>query len=82
ANLVDMGTVWAPVGEGEDVFEGRDRATGEMKWTATRVDLVFGSNSQLRAIAEVYAADDAEETFVERFVAAWHQVMMNDRFDV
>lgn len=82
ANLVDMGTVWEPVGEAEDVFEGKDRSSGETKWTATRFDLVFGSNSQLRAIAEEFAADDAEQAFVERFVAAWDKVMMNDRFDV
>ncbi len=81
-NLVDMGTVWEPIGEGEDLFEGTDRSSGEKKWTATRVDLIFGSNSQLRAIAEEFACDDAEQAFVERFVAAWHQVMMNDRFDV
>jgi catalase-peroxidase len=81
-NLVDMGTVWEPVGEGEFRFVGKDRATGEQRWTATRFDLVFGSNSQLRAIAEEFATDDAEQAFVERFVAAWDQVMMNDRFDV
>ena len=81
-NLVDMGTVWKPIGEGEDLFEGTDRATGEKRWTATRVDLIFGSNSQLRAIAEEFACDNAEKAFVERFVAAWHNVMMNDRFDV
>jgi catalase-peroxidase len=81
-NLIDMGTVWEPVGEGEEVFVGKDRASGEEKWTATRVDLVFGHNSQLRAIAEEFACDDAEQAFVERFVAAWDKVMMNDRFDV
>lgn len=81
-NLVDMGTVWKPTTEAADVFEGRDRATGELKWTATRVDLVFGSNSQLRALAEVYAQDDAKETFVRDFVAAWNKVMNLDRFDV
>ncbi len=81
-NLLDMGTVWSPVGEGDDVFEGRDRASGEAKWTATRVDLVFGANSQLRALAEEYAAADAEADFVDAFVAAWDKVMMLDRFDL
>ncbi len=81
-NLMDMRTEWAPVSEAEDVFEGRDRATGETKWTATRVDLVFGSNSQLRAIAEVYAQDDATQKFVQDFVAAWTKVMNLDRFDL
>jgi catalase-peroxidase len=81
-NLVDMGTVWAPTSEARDLFEGRDRATGKLKWTATRVDLVFGSNSQLRALAEVYAQDDMKETFVRDFVAAWNKVMNLDRFDL
>ncbi len=81
-NLVDMGTVWKPTSEAADLFEGRDRATGELKWTATRVDLVFGSNSQLRALAEVYAQDDAKEKFVRDFVAAWNKVMNLDRFDL
>jgi catalase-peroxidase len=81
-NLVDMGTEWKPVSEAADLFEGRDRKTGELKWTATRVDLVFGSNSQLRALAEVYAQDDAKEKFVRDFVAAWHKVMNLDRFDL
>ena len=81
-NLLDMGTVWAPTSEARDVFEGRDRKTGKPKWTATRVDLVFGSNSQLRALAEVYAQDDAKEKFVQDFVAAWNKVMNLDRFDV
>ena len=81
-NLVDMGTEWRPTSEVADLFEGRDRATGELKWTATRVDLVFGSNSQLRALAEVYAQDDAEEKFVRDFVAAWSKVMNLDRFDL
>jgi catalase-peroxidase len=81
-NLLDMGTVWT-ASDGEDnVFEGRDRATGERRWTATAVDLVFGSNSQLRAIAEVYAADDGAEKFVRDFVAAWNKVMNLDRFDL
>ncbi len=81
-NLVDMGTQWQPASVDADVFEGRDRATGELKWTGTRVDLVFGSNSQLRAIAEVYAQDDAKEKFVRDFVAAWNKVMNADRFDL
>ena len=81
-NLVDMGTTWQPVDETEEAFEGRDRSTGEARWTASRVDLVFGSNSQLRALAEVYASDDAQEKFVHDFVAAWDKVMMLDRFDV
>ena len=81
-NLLDMGTVWTPVSPAADVFEGRDRTTGELKWTATRVDLVFGSNSQLRALAEVYASDDAQQRFVQEFVAAWNKVMNLDRFDV
>ena len=79
-NLLDMGTEWSP--SGEHVYEGRARATGELRWTATAVDLVFGSHSQLRAIAEVYAADDARETFVHDFVAAWDKVMNLDRFDL
>jgi len=81
-NLLDMGTVWAPASEAREAFEGRDRKTGKPKWTATRVDLVFGSNSQLRALAEVYAQDDAKERFVRDFVAAWNKVMNLDRFDV
>jgi catalase-peroxidase len=79
-NLLDMGTKWEATTEG--VFEGRDRATGEIKWTGTRVDLVFGSNSQLRAIAEVYACDDSKEAFVKDFVAAWNKVMNLDRYDL
>ena len=81
-NLLDMGTVWqaSPISEG--VFEGRDRATGEIKWTGTRVDLIFGSHSQLRALAEVYASDDSKETFVKDFVGAWNKVMNLDRFDI
>jgi catalase-peroxidase len=81
-NLLDMGTAWKPVSEDEDVFEGRDRESGALKWTGTRVDLVFGSNSQLRALAEVYAQDDAKEKFVHDFVAAWNKVMNADRFDL
>jgi catalase-peroxidase len=81
-NLLDMGTVWKPVSKDEDVFEGTDRKTGAKKWTATRVDLVFGSNSQLRALAEAYACSDAQETFIRDFVAAWNKVMNLDRFDL
>jgi catalase-peroxidase len=82
-NLLDMGTAWKEVDEaGDEVFAGTCRRTGEQKWTATRTDLAFGANSQLRAIAEVYAADDAQEKFVEDFVAAWTKVMNNDRFDL
>ncbi len=82
ANLLDMGTEWKASASAENVFEGRDRATGELKWTATAVDLVFGSNSQLRAISEVYACDDSEEKFVRDFVVAWDKVMRLDRFDL
>ena len=81
-NLLDMGTAWTAVSEAEDVFEGRDRRTGAVKWTGTRVDLVFGSNSQLRALAEVFGSDDAQEAFVRDFVAAWTKVMNLDRFDL
>jgi len=81
-NLLDMRTTWKAVSQAEDVFEGRDRATGELRWTATRVDLIFGSNAQLRAIAEVYASDDANEKLVRDFVAAWTKVMNLDRFDL
>ncbi|MGE5155638.1 MAG: peroxidase family protein, partial [Bdellovibrio bacteriovorus] len=81
-NLLDMGTEWRPTSADADLFEGRDRATGELKWTATRVDLVFGSNSQLRAIAEVYGQDDAKERFVKDFATAWAKVMNADRFDL
>jgi catalase-peroxidase len=81
-NLLDMGTVWKPASDARDTFEGRDRTTGELKWTGTRVDLIFGSNSQLRALAEVYAQDDAGEKFVRDFVAAWNKVMNLDRFDL
>ena len=81
-NLLDMGTTWKPISDSKDVFEGRDRATGDVKWTATRVDLIFGSNSQLRALAEVYAQNDAKEKFVHDFVAAWTKVMHLDRFDL
>ncbi|MEW8686919.1 MAG: catalase/peroxidase HPI [Candidatus Thiodiazotropha sp.] len=81
-NLLDMGTTWKPTSADEDIFVGSDRVTGEPKWTATRVDLVFGSNSELRALAEVYAAADAQEKFVKDFVAAWDKVMNLDRFDL
>ena len=81
-NLLDMGTTWQRASEAEGVFEGRDRATGELRWTGTRVDLIFGSNSQLRALAEVYACNDAQEKFISDFVAAWTKVMNLDRFDV
>jgi catalase-peroxidase len=81
-NLLDTGTEWKPASEAKDVFEGRDRKTGKVKWTGTRVDLVFGSNSQLRAIAEVYASADAKAKFVADFVAAWDKVMNLDRFDL
>ncbi len=81
-NLLDMGTAWKPAAGAEGVFEGRDRATDELKWTATRVDLVFGSNSQLRAIAEVYGCADSKEKFLQDFVAAWNKIMNADRFDL
>ncbi len=81
-NLLDMGTEWKPSESAKNVYEGRDRRTGELKWTGTAVDLVFGSNSQLRALAEVYACDDAKEKFVRDFVAAWDKVMNLDRFDL
>jgi catalase-peroxidase len=81
-NLLDMSTVWTPTSDAEDEFEGRDRVTGVLKWTGSRVDLVFGSNSQLRALAEVYAAEDAQTSFVQDFVAAWSKVMNADRFDL
>jgi catalase-peroxidase len=81
-NLLDMNTTWKATSEDEDVFEGRDRVTGERKWTGTRVDLIFGSNSQLRALAEVYACGDSQEKFLNDFVAAWNKVMNLDRFDV
>ena len=81
-NLLDMDTAWKPTAADEDVFEGHDRKTGELKWTGTRVDLIFGSNSELRAVAEVYASEDAKEKFVHDFVSAWHKVMNADRFDL
>ncbi|WP_433273289.1 catalase/peroxidase HPI [Pseudonocardia xinjiangensis] len=81
-NLLDMGTEWTPTSKAAETFEGRDRATGEIRWTGSRVDLVFGSNSELRAVAEVYACDDAREKFVTDFVAAWDKVMNLDRYDL
>ena len=81
-NLLDLGTTWEAVSETDDVFEGRDRATGDLKWTATRVDLIFGSHSQLRALAEVYGCEDSQQRFVQDFVAAWDKVMNHDRFDL
>jgi catalase-peroxidase len=81
-NLVDMSTEWKPTSEAAQVFEGRDRKTGAVKWTGTRVDLVFGSNSLLRALAEVYAQDDSKEKFVRDFVAAWTKIMNADRFEI
>jgi catalase-peroxidase len=81
-NLLDMGTEWRPVSQDADVFEGRDRKTGKVKWTGTRVDLIFGSNSELRAVSEVYGAADAQQKFVQDFIAAWTKVMNLDRFDL
>jgi catalase-peroxidase len=81
-NLLDMSTTWKATSEDKDVFEGRDRTTGELKWTGTRVDLIFGSNSQLRAIAEVYACEDSQEKFLHDFIAAWNKIMNLDRFDL
>ncbi|MDZ7825367.1 MAG: hypothetical protein U5R48_04200 [Gammaproteobacteria bacterium] len=81
-NLLDMGTEWQPITDEGELFEGRDRETGEVKWSATRVDLAFGANSELRALSEVYAQDDAGEKFVRDFAAAWNKVMNADRFDL
>jgi catalase-peroxidase len=81
-NLLDMGTEWKATSDAKDVFEGRDRKTGALKWTGTRVDLSFGSNSLLRALAEVYASSDAQAKFVQDFVAAWTKVMNLDRYDL
>ncbi len=81
-NLLDMGTEWKAVSDAKDMFEGRDRKTGEVKWTGTRVDLIFGSNSQLRALAEVYGCEDSLELFLHDFVAVWNKVMNLDRFDL
>jgi catalase-peroxidase len=81
-NMLDMSTTWKATSADKDVFEGRDRATGELRWTGTRVDLIFGSNSQLRALAEVYGCEDSLEKFVHDFVAVWNKVMNLDRFDL
>jgi len=81
-NLLDMGVTWKKSAEDESVYEGHDRKTGKVKWTGTRVDLVFGSNSQLRALSEAYAQDDSQKAFVNDFVNAWVKVMDNDRFDL
>jgi catalase-peroxidase len=81
-NLLDMSTKWSKSSDDGGIYEGRDRETGELRWTATPVDLVFGSHAELRAIAEVYAADDGEEKFIEDFVKAWTKVMRLDRFDI
>jgi catalase-peroxidase len=81
-NVLDINTEWQPISGAEDMFEGRDRASGEVKWTGTRCDLIFGSHSQLRAISEVYGSSDSQAKFVKDFVAAWAKVMNADRFDV
>ena len=81
-NLLDMGTAWKAASEADDVFEGSDRVSGELKWTGSRVDLIFGSNSQLRALAEVYGSEDSQEKFLQDFVAAWNKLMNLDRFDL
>ena len=81
-NLLDMSTMWKTTSEDEDVFEGCDRESGELKWTGTRVDLIFGSNSQLRALAEIYGCEDSQEKFLKDFVAVWNKVMNLDRFDL
>jgi catalase-peroxidase len=81
-NLLDLGTTWSAMSDAQDVFEGRDRKTGDFKWTATRADLIFGSNSELRALAEVYGCSDSGQKFVRDFVAAWTKVMNLDRFDL
>jgi catalase-peroxidase len=77
-----MGTEWKPLSDTRDIFEGRDRKTGEVRWTGTRVDLIFGSDSQLRAVSEVYGSADSQEKFLHDFVAAWNKVMNLDRFDL
>ena len=81
-NLLDLGTMWKATSEDEYEFEGSSRKTGELKWTATRVDLIFGSNSQLRALAEVYGSEDSQQKFVRDFVSVWDKVMTLDRFDL
>jgi len=81
-NLLDMSTVWSKSATENNLFEGKDRKSGSLKWTASEVDLVFGSNSELRAVAEVYASDDSKDKFAQDFVMAWTKVMNNDRFDL
>ena len=81
-NLLDMSTKWSKSADAEGIYEGRDRASGELKWTATPVDLIFGSNAELRAVAEVYASADGDEAFIRDFIAAWTKVMTADRFDL
>jgi catalase-peroxidase len=81
-NLLDMSTSWKAIDDTQEIFEGRDRKTGSVKWTATRADLIFGSHSELRAIAEVYASSDAKEKFVKDFISAWDKVMNLDRFEL
>ena len=81
-NLYDMATTWTPTDDTKMTFEGRDRKSGDLRWTGTRVDLIFGHDAQLRAVGEVYASDDGHEKFVHDFVDAWNKVMMLDRFDV
>ena len=81
-NLLDLGITWKATTDAQTLFEGRDRKTGELKWTATRVDLIFGSNSELRALAEVYGCDDSQDKFLQDFVAVWTKVMSLDRFDL
>ncbi|MEJ7588765.1 MAG: catalase-peroxidase, partial [Ferruginibacter sp.] len=81
-NLLDMGTAWKSISADEELYEGSDRTTGELKWTATRADLVFGSNAELRAIAEVYGSADGQEKFVHDFVTAWNKIMNSDRFNL
>ena len=81
-NLLDMSTAWMPASDDKELFKGRDRKTGELKWTGTRADLIFGSNSELRALAEVYGSVDAQEKFVKDFITTWNKVMNLDRFDL
>jgi catalase-peroxidase len=81
-NILDMNTVWMPMSESKETYEGRDRKSGALKWTGTRTDLIFGSNSELRALAEVYGSADAREKFVVDFIAAWNKVMNLDRFEI
>ena len=81
-NLLDMNTVWTASADDAELFEGRDRKSGELKWTGSRVDLVFGSNSQLRAVSEIYGSADSKDRFIKDFVAAWNKVMNLDRFDL